>query len=160
MAMFCLHVCKCNTYLQCPWKPEKHVRSPGAEVVDNCEPPRGNQTRVFCATTRSSFHGSPVPPRSHFKRHLYSLSHPDALSSALHDVACTPAVTVHSLPPCLFLPLRTTPRRPHLSPFNPCPELTPSSQSMTEALLFKATHDQNTEAEETLCPLSTCPSSL
>ena len=34
--VFCLHVCLCIVCIQCPWKPEEGVRSPG--TITHCEP--------------------------------------------------------------------------------------------------------------------------
>ena len=39
--MLCLHVCLWTTCMQCPWRPEQGVGSPGTEVTNGCEPPCG-----------------------------------------------------------------------------------------------------------------------
>jgi len=34
-------VCLCTMCVQCPWGPEKDIRSLGTVATDNCEPPYG-----------------------------------------------------------------------------------------------------------------------
>lgn len=36
--MFCLYVCVCPTYMNCPQRPQESVGSPGTEVMNGHEP--------------------------------------------------------------------------------------------------------------------------
>lgn len=38
VGFFCPHVCLCNTYMSCPWRPEEMIRSLKIGVTEDCEP--------------------------------------------------------------------------------------------------------------------------